>query len=68
MHVMALVLETQDNLSVAETQKVNVEMHDVGKGNYIQKHGGISKGKGVVDVVVIRKVKKHAQGQHMIMN
>ncbi len=68
MHIMALVQETQENVSVAKTQKVNVEMYDVGKENCIQKHGGISKGKGVVDVVVIGKVKKRAQGQHMIMN
>jgi len=50
MHIMALVLETQENVCVVETQKVNIEMHDIGKGNCIQKHGGISKGKGVVDV------------------
>jgi hypothetical protein len=60
MHITALVSETQENGSVAETQKVNVEMHDIGKGNCIYKHGGISKGKGVVDVVVTGKVKKHA--------
>jgi hypothetical protein len=37
-------------------------MHDIGKGNRIQKHGGKSKGKGVVDVVVTRKVKTCVQG------
>jgi hypothetical protein len=33
MHTTAFVLETQENVSVAETQEVIVEMHDVGKGN-----------------------------------
>jgi hypothetical protein len=36
-------------------------MHDGGKKNRIHKHGGKSKGKGVVDVVVTRKMKTHAQ-------
>jgi hypothetical protein len=48
-----LVLEIEKNLSVAKTQEVIVKMHDGGKGNWLQKHGGKSKGKGVIDVVVI---------------
>jgi hypothetical protein len=37
-------------------------MHDIGKGNCIPKHGGKSKGKGVIDVVVTKKVKTRARG------
>jgi len=59
MHTTALVLETYENVNVVETQKVIVEMHDIRKGNHISKHGGKSKGKGVVDVVVTKKVKTH---------
>jgi hypothetical protein len=59
MHTTTLVLETYENVNVVETQKVTIEMHDIGKGNHILKHGGKSKGKGVVGVVVTKKVKTH---------
>jgi hypothetical protein len=45
---------TQENVNVVETQKVTIEMHDMGKGIGKQKHGRKSKGKGV-DVVVTTK-------------
>ncbi len=45
---------TQDNVNVVETEKVTIEMHDMGKGIGKQKHGRKSKGKGV-DAVVTTK-------------
>ncbi len=61
---MTIVVETHKIVNVIETHEITINTHDTLKGNDKQKHGGKSKGKGVVDVVAIveGKVKMLVQG------